>query len=181
MTDGTQQHGQSANGGGSHGDGVWRYAVAPIVVSAITGLIYQVHGCSPGTPDPAPTSTVTETMGADTPSPSPTVSARITRIVSKGTNSASSSYEDIAVHMDIVGLRGQECLVKWASYYPDKQGGGTGTGYDGKSSTGLLPYDDTLDTTVLAVHKAQYAGWMVHVFVYGPDGTLLAEKDGPTG
>jgi hypothetical protein len=83
--------------------------------------------------------------------------------------------------MDVSGLRGQECLIKWASYYPYKQGrGGTDTGYSGQRRTGLLPYEDTVDTTVLAVRGGQHNGWRVHVFVYGPDGTLLAQEDGPT-
>ncbi|MFI2205542.1 hypothetical protein ACH47Z_33160 [Streptomyces sp. NPDC020192] len=187
MTDGAQS-GQSGNGPGSHGGGAWRHVLTPVVISVVTGLIYQFHGCSPDTSDPAPSSTVTETLAAGTPgpsdedvSPAPSVSARITRIVSRGTDSGNSSYVDIRVDTDIVGLRGQECVIKWSSYYPAEDGrGGTNTGYSGSSSTGLLSYDDETHWNVLAVPKARYSGWMVHVFLYGPDGTLLAQEDGPT-
>lgn len=75
--------------------------------------------------------------------------------------------------------RRQVCIT-WASSYPDGNGGGTDTGCTGRETTGLPPYDSTDHWTTFAVHEAQYSGWMVHVFLYGPDGELLDAKDGPT-
>ena len=187
MTDGAQQSGQPSSAG-SHGDGTWRYVVAPALVSVLTGLFYQLHGCGSDSPGPTPTSTVTETMSDDTqesdsavPS-TPSVSADITRIVYRGADSGNAAYADIEVDTDISGLRGQECVIKWSTYYPYTNGeqGGTNTGYSGQRSTGLLAYDDTVSSATLAV-RAQQSGWRVHIFVYGPDGTLLDQQDGPTG
>ncbi|MFI9255474.1 hypothetical protein [Streptomyces sp. NPDC053069] len=186
MTDGAQQNGQSANSGGSHGDGAWRYVLGSIAVSVVSGLLYQVHGCSPDTPDPAPTSTVTETMSAETTAPeddvssSPSVSAHITRILFRGRDSGNAAYSDFEVDVDFSGLRGQECVIKWSSYYPGKAGqSDTNTGFSGQLSTGLLAHDNESHWNTFAVHNAQ-AGWMLHVFVYAPDGTLLDQEDGPT-
>ncbi|MEU5540524.1 hypothetical protein [Streptomyces sp. NPDC020362] len=159
-----------------------------VMVSVVTGLLYQVHGCSPDTSDPAPASTVTETMPADTPTPendapsSPSVSADITRILFRGRDSGNPAYSDIEVDVDIRGLRGQECVIKWSSYYPGKNGqADTDTGFSGQLSTGLLSRDDEAHWNVFAVRNAQYSGWSMHVFVYAPDGTLLDQEDGPTG
>ncbi|MGW2029171.1 hypothetical protein [Streptomyces spinosus] len=185
MTNGAQG-GQPGNQGGWHGGTGW--ASAALVVSTVVGLLYQVQSCGAHSPDPAPTTTVTETADTDVAGPtenevppSPTVSGRIKRIVDKGRDAGNASYQDIEVDAELSGLQGQECVIKWASYYPDGHGGGTGTGYTGSESTGLLPYDPTENSTTLTVHRAQYATWMVHVFLYGPDGELLDAKDGPTG
>ncbi|MEU9992740.1 hypothetical protein AB0E10_39300 [Streptomyces sp. NPDC048045] len=157
------------------------------MVSVVTGLIYQVHGCSPDTPDPAPASTVTETMPAETSAPddgvpsSPRVSADITRILNRGRNTGNPAYSDIEVDVAIRGLRGQECLIKWSSYYPGSNGrSDTNTGLSGQISTGLIARDNESHWNVFAVRNAQYSGWLVHIFVYAPDGELLDQDDGPT-
>jgi hypothetical protein len=176
MADGAQQSGQPPSGGGPHDNGVWRYVVGTAMVPVLITLLSQLHGCGTDSPQTSPTSTVTETTAPSTPS----VSAHITGIVYRGVNSANAAYGDVEIDIDTTGLRGQECLIKWSTYYPYKHGqGGTDTGYSGHGSTGLLPYENTAASPVLAV-QAQHSGWMVHVFVYGPDGTLLDQRDGPT-
>ncbi|MEV6114040.1 hypothetical protein AB0L59_16380 [Streptomyces sp. NPDC052109] len=129
---------------------------------------------------------MTETTSAETTAPeddvpsSPGVSADITRILFRGRDSGNGAYSDFEVDIDFSGLRGQECVIKWSSYYPGANGrSDTDTGFSGQLSTGLLAHDDESHWNTFAVHNAQ-SGWMLHVFVYAPDGTLLDEQDGPT-
>ncbi|WP_225844934.1 hypothetical protein [Streptomyces sp. HPF1205] len=171
------------NGGSGGGNSAWSYVMGTGVVSVLTALIYQVHGCSAHTPQPTPTVAETTTQDTEEETPStPAVSAHVDSITSIGTDRGNTSYWDEKVVVSFTGLQGQDCTVKWVSYYPDGSGqGGTDTGYSGKKTTGLLPYDPTEWTDTIAMNKAEYSGWRVHIFVYGPDGTLLTERDGPTG
>lgn len=193
MADSPIGTGQGANGGGGQsgssgaggtpasggGNNFLGYFVATTLVSVITAFIY--HSSSSSSPSAEPT-TAEVTTPVETPT-TPAVSGHIVAIDNVGQDTRNSAYFDMKVSIDLTGLLGRTCTIKWASYYTDATGtGGTATGYQGEEKSTLVAYDPERYTQTLAIHYPDHSGdWGVHVFVYGPDGELLDNEDGPTG